>query len=200
MLCALIDRSAEACWRHPVVTPHWLSFTPSVHPTPRFCGTTCCSGWPLRQPTHLLPPRPLPFLATSSGPAGLFAALSAASAGLPVVLLEKGQPVEQRGRDIGALFARGKLNPDSNLCYGKGVGAAGLRPAGREMEGGIEAACRQKRWLGRGRREVNNRHGAQCKTCVSCGAVKVYALPTFMAVPVLLGCVNAHDLTLTFCR
>lgn len=96
--------------------------------------------------THALtPPRPLPFLAPSSGPAGLFAALSAASAGLPVVLLEKGQPVEQRGRDIGALFARGKLNPDSNLCYGKGVGAAGVRPAGREVEGGmkkIEAACR----------------------------------------------------------
>ena len=35
-----------------------------------------------------------------------------------VVLLERGQPVEQRGRDIGALFARGIINSDSNLCYG----------------------------------------------------------------------------------
>ncbi|KAJ9511450.1 hypothetical protein QJQ45_029891, partial [Haematococcus lacustris] len=54
------------------------------------------------------------------GPAGLFAALTAAQAGLPVVLLDRGQAVEQRGKDIGALLVRGKLNPDSNLCYGEG--------------------------------------------------------------------------------
>lgn len=54
-----------------------------------------------------------------SGPAGLFAALAAVEAGLPVVLLERGQPVEQRGRDIGALFVRRHLDPDSNLCYGE---------------------------------------------------------------------------------
>ena len=56
----------------------------------------------------------------SSGPAGLFAALSLAEAGLKVILFERGQAVEQRGRDIGALFVRGRLNPDSNLCYGEG--------------------------------------------------------------------------------
>ena len=37
-----------------------------------------------------------------------------------MTVLERGQPVESRGRDIGALFARRKLNPDSNLCYGEG--------------------------------------------------------------------------------
>eukprot|EP00891_Asterochloris_glomerata_P009393 jgi/Astpho2/9393/fgenesh1_pm.00145_%23_3_t len=66
----------------------------------------------LRLPLHAAP-----FV---GGPAGLFAALEMAQAGLPVVLLERGQPVEVRGRDIGALLVRHKLNPDSNLCYGEG--------------------------------------------------------------------------------
>jgi hypothetical protein len=37
-----------------------------------------------------------------------------------VTLVEKGKAVEDRGRDIGALFVRRKLDGDSNLCYGEG--------------------------------------------------------------------------------
>jgi len=46
--------------------------------------------------------------------------LALAEAGERVTVFERGQPVESRGRDIGALFARRRLNEESNLCYGEG--------------------------------------------------------------------------------
>ncbi|MDQ6968662.1 MAG: FAD-dependent oxidoreductase, partial [Mariprofundaceae bacterium] len=55
-----------------------------------------------------------------AGPAGLFAALALAEAGMRVTLLERGQPVEKRMRDIGRLRSRGELNPESNVCFGEG--------------------------------------------------------------------------------
>lgn len=63
----------------------------------------------------------LPVVVVGAGPAGLFAALSIAEAGIPVVLVERGQPVEVRGRDIGAFMGgRRYLNTESNLCFGEG--------------------------------------------------------------------------------
>lgn len=55
-----------------------------------------------------------------AGPAGLFAALALAEAGTRVTLLERGQAVEKRMRDIGRLRSRGELNPESNVCFGEG--------------------------------------------------------------------------------
>ncbi|KAF6990180.1 hypothetical protein CFC21_007413 [Triticum aestivum] len=55
-----------------------------------------------------------------SGPSGLFAALVLAELGAEVTLLERGQPVEQRGRDIGALAVRRILQSESNFCFGEG--------------------------------------------------------------------------------
>ncbi len=55
-----------------------------------------------------------------AGPAGLFAAVALAEAGVKVTLLERGQPVERRMRDIGRLRSRGELDPESNICFGEG--------------------------------------------------------------------------------
>jgi len=55
-----------------------------------------------------------------AGPAGLFAALELAERGMRVTLLERGQPVEKRMRDIGRLRSRGELNTESNICFGEG--------------------------------------------------------------------------------
>ncbi|KAK1322893.1 hypothetical protein QJS10_CPA02g01341 [Acorus calamus] len=55
-----------------------------------------------------------------SGPAGLFASLVLAEFGADVTLIERGEAVEQRGRDIGALIARRLLSSESNFCFGEG--------------------------------------------------------------------------------
>ena len=54
-----------------------------------------------------------------SGPSGLFAALVLAEFGANVTLIERGQPVEERGRDIGALVVRRILQTESNFCFGE---------------------------------------------------------------------------------
>ncbi len=55
-----------------------------------------------------------------AGPGGLFCAHRLAESGVDTVLLDRGQPVEVRGRDVSALMHRGELKPDSNICFGEG--------------------------------------------------------------------------------
>uniref|UniRef100_A0A0E0HEE6 Uncharacterized protein n=1 Tax=Oryza nivara TaxID=4536 RepID=A0A0E0HEE6_ORYNI len=66
-------------------------------------------------------PRKKPRVAVvGSGPSGLFASLVLGELGAEVTLIERGQPVEQRGRDIGALVVRRILHSESNFCFGEG--------------------------------------------------------------------------------
>ena len=54
------------------------------------------------------------------GPAGLFAALYLARNGLPCVVLERGQDVDTRTRDVETFWTTGGLNPASNVQFGEG--------------------------------------------------------------------------------
>ena len=64
---------------------------------------------------------------TPDGGHGMYVSVSGASPFLfiPVTLVERGEPVERRGRDIGRLMAGRQLQAQSNFCFGEGgAGAA----------------------------------------------------------------------------
>lgn len=62
-------------------------------------------------------PRPV---IVGSGPAGLFCALLLAERGFRPLVLERGDDVEARHKAVGAFFASGSLDPESNIQFGEG--------------------------------------------------------------------------------
>ncbi len=64
-----------------------------------------------------LPQRPL---IVGAGPAGLFAALYCAEAGVECDIIERGKPIDERFSDIRMLERHGTLNPESNVVFGEG--------------------------------------------------------------------------------
>src|SRR5690348_12339740 len=71
-------------------------------------------GAPLRETSGV------PVVIVGAGPAGLFCAYELARAGVPAVILDRGKPVQARRRDLKGLTQHGRVDEDSNYCFGEG--------------------------------------------------------------------------------
>ena len=58
------------------------------------------------------------------GPSGMYAGLILAEAGLKPIIIERGQAVEHRTKDINVFFTKGKLLESSNVQFGEGGAGA----------------------------------------------------------------------------
>ena len=101
---------------------------------PRAAGCLPPKGRGFAEATATLP------LVVGMGPAGLFAALTLARAGMKPVVVERGKPVDRREKDVAAFWNGGSFNPDSNVQFGEG--GAGTFSDGKLNSGIKDPRCR----------------------------------------------------------
>lgn len=61
-----------------------------------------------------------PVIVIGAGPAGMFASLKLLMKGYRPIVLERGKDVHARKFDMAILSKEGRVNPDSNYCFGEG--------------------------------------------------------------------------------
>ena len=88
-----------------------------------------------------------------AGPAGLFCAYVLAKAGMSPLLIERGEPVEERTRKVEAFWAGGELDPDCNVQFGEGG-------AGAFSDGKLTTLIKDKEHRGRLVLDTFITHGA----------------------------------------
>ena len=74
-----------------------------------------------------------------TGPAGMFAGLILAEAGLDPILVDRGRPVRQRVKDVNRFWSKGKLDQESNVQFGEGG-------AGTFSDGKLTTRVRDKQY------------------------------------------------------
>jgi len=67
-----------------------------------------------------LPAKPQAVVIVGCGPAGMFAALRCLELGVKPILLERGKDVSARRFDLAPLLREGRVNEESNYCFGEG--------------------------------------------------------------------------------
>ncbi len=59
-------------------------------------------------------------IVVGEGPAGLFCAYELARRGIAAMVVDRGKLVQPRRHDLKGLNRYGKVDPDSNYCFGEG--------------------------------------------------------------------------------